>query len=175
MSSAFVYLLCTKLTHAVIMIEHTGHGEDGMSDETMSRIEALGRDLTSLPQWRWIEGMKTLPVLRDGTRLGRRNDDSITYRVCARYQWGGARDGVVLVQESGPRLRGLSPALVNLMPDMRDAGTRGCVLALVREVTGDDGLRVRWRGCDDAFLFDGGDEIGSLVEAMRRACMSRGK
>lgn len=144
-----------------------------MSDDVMSKIVDMGRQLVEMSGWRWVEGMKTLPVLRDGSRLGRAHDRSITYRICARFQWGGDRDGVAMVQESGPRLRGVRPGLDEVMPDMRDAATRGCVLALVREVAGDVGLRVRWPGCDDAFLMDGNSESEALVDALRHACRSR--
>ena len=109
--------------------------------------------------WRWLPGMKTT----EGVRVLAVDADGYCI---------GAMPGAHHVVE----------VRRNALPDLEDAATRGCLLALVREAWGEplmsavgyiDHLGPRWRIDADLLgvgdMYDCSSEIEALVEALEQA------
>jgi len=82
-----------------------------------SELIDLGRRAVACKGWRCGPGVKSLPDAH-----GR------VWRVCQ-----SERGGLRLFQEAGRRLRERAPEIGNLIPDLSDPATLGCLLALVIE------------------------------------------
>ena len=88
-------------------------------------LETLARRAVAAPGWRWMPGMLT---------LSDKNERS--------YRFVDDR----LIQESGRRLREPKPWLRELLPNLTDPATLGCLLHLVREAWGDPEVHVTRAG-----------------------------
>ncbi len=85
---------------------------------TAPELEALGRRAASWQNWRWMPGMRNG---RDGSRF------------MGDGQWAWS-------DPYRAHVRGLEP---DDWPDFSDAATKGCLLALTREVRGEPAFHVR--------------------------------
>lgn len=98
----------------------------------MNKVMAANR-LLNCNHWDWMEGMLTL------------NDSSSrTWRTVRQYNGPLDADGfrmksgLGLYQEKGPRLREPAPILKHCLPDLDDAATFGCVVAMMSAIYGED-------------------------------------
>lgn len=132
-----------------------------MSAETL----ALAAEAVADPHWRWLPGMRDT----DGRRVRR-----------TRKTFGDHGDVMALVTPTGEYI-GPEVAWVSvecMLPDLDDAATLGCLLALVREALGEPRLSTRYgrdrewpwsveSGCDDEIgAVRGKTEAAALVAAL---------
>jgi hypothetical protein len=89
---------------------------------TPKEAAALARRAIACPRWRWMPGM----VTTYGQRIARVDADDYTVA----YTRGG-------------HLQTVEP---DALPDLTDAATLGCLLALVREAWREPTLSVAWAG-----------------------------
>ena len=92
-----------------------------MSDDMI----ALSRRAVACKGWRWMPGMTTV----QGERVVRMDDDG-TLRLAA--PWGGTVGATAV--------RSFFDSSGACLPDLTDAATLGCLLALVREAWGSPGF-----------------------------------
>ena len=121
----------------------------------------LAKRAVACKHWRWMRGMSA--ICENGWRVLRGTD---TWGWDDHGNWPG-----------GPPYRDLAATLNReILPDLTDAATLGCLLALVREAWGDDGIcqdfnKMRWTilTWDCCAIGDGSTEAEALVAALEAA------
>jgi len=111
----------------------------------------LAKRAVACKHWRWKSGMRTTCGILSG------GDDWVTF--------GYDHKDMVILNDGG-----------RWLPDLTDAATLGCLLALVREAWGDDGIcpdfnKMRWTilTWDCCAIGDGSTEAEALVAALEAA------
>jgi hypothetical protein len=134
-----------------------------MTEEQISEA----RRWVALPGWRWMPGMCSA----NGSRVLFVDDDNGD--VCLSVD-----DGQVPYWLDGPAQ--------NMLPDVTDPATRGCLLALAREITGQPDLSTVWISSADVWcprwMQDGRSTFGAarsretaaLLEAVEDYYRARG-
>ena len=99
--------------------------------EWTPELRRLAEDAPRWRRWRWASGMLTLPL----------DDDARTWRLVEKKS---ADNTWHLYQETGPRIRRVTPNLAWLAPDLLDPGTVGCLFHRVVSGPEPDKIRGVW-------------------------------
>ena len=96
-----------------------------MSTEQLEQIEQLARRAVACKRWRWMPGMRT----SEGWRVIR----------------GSTESGCWAYDENPENWQVADNRLEDgTLPDLTDAATMGCLLAIVREAWGDPKIHIVW-------------------------------